>query len=247
MMRKPLVMGNWKMNGTTHLLDTMLPQLEALREEVEVALCPPAVFVAHACSTRQNVAIGAQDVSIHEPGAYTGEIAANMLAALGCQYVIVGHSERRQYHHESSDLIAQKAKQALKHDLIAVVCIGESLAEREQGQTNPVLVQQLAPVFDLLSTEELTHIVIAYEPVWAIGTGLAATAEQAQAAHHFIRTQLAQVDKSVADAVRILYGGSVKSQNAAQLFALADVDGGLIGGASLKPDEFVAVCQAAID
>ena len=243
-MRKPLVMGNWKMNGTTHLLDAMLPLLEPLRN-AEVALCPPAVFITHACAAAQNVAIGAQDVSIHEPGAYTGEIAANMLAKLGCQYVIVGHSERRQYHHESSDLVAQKAKQALKHDLIPVVCIGESLAEREQKQTDTVLAQQLAPVFDLLSTQELALVVIAYEPVWAIGTGLAATPEQAQAAHQFIRNQLAQIDKSVADAVRILYGGSVKSQNAAELFALADVDGGLIGGASLKPDEFVAVCQAA--
>ena len=243
-MRRPLVMGNWKMNGTTHLLDAMLPQLESLRG-AEIALCPPAVFLAHACGAAQNIAVGAQDVSIHEPGAYTGEIAASMLAKLGCQYVIVGHSERRQYHSETSDLVAQKAKQALKHDLIPVICIGESLGEREQEQTNQVLQSQLTPVFDLLNTEELAQIVIAYEPVWAIGTGLAATPEQAQAAHHFIRTQLAQIDKSVADAVRILYGGSVKSQNAAELFALGDVDGGLVGGASLKPDEFVAVCQAA--
>jgi len=243
-MRKRLVIGNWKMNGTTHLFDAMLPQLEKL-SDVDVVLCPPAVFIAYGCNTAQNIAIGAQDVSIHEPGSYTGEIAANMLANLGCHYVIIGHSERRQYHHESSDLVAQKAKQALKHDLTPVICIGESLVAREQDQTNQVLAQQLTPIISLLSIEELAQIVIAYEPIWAIGTGLAATPEQAQQAHGFTRGQLIQVDKEVADVVRIIYGGSVKSQNAAQLFALPDVDGGLVGGASLQPDEFVAVCQAA--
>ncbi|HEY8877460.1 MAG TPA: triose-phosphate isomerase [Roseateles sp.] len=245
-MRRKLVVGNWKMHGNRAANAQLLAGLkEAGPWNADVAVCVPFLYIAETALalTGASIAYGSQDVSAHEQGAYTGEVSSAMLADVGCRYAIVGHSERRAYHAESDQLVADKAKAALAHGVTPIVCVGETRAEREAGQTEAVVKRQLAAVIHTLGhcTGEM---VVAYEPVWAIGTGLTATPEQAQAVHAVLRAQLhAATDKS--DAMRILYGGSVKADNAAELFAQPDIDGGLIGGASLKVADFAAICRAA--
>lgn len=211
----------------------------------EVGVCAPFPYLADCVEALRGTSIrtGAQDCSVHEQGAYTGDVSAAMLADVGCRCVIVGHSERRAYHAESDQLVALKARAALGHGLVPIVCVGETLAEREAGETEAVVRRQLGAVIDLLGAD-LARIVVAYEPVWAIGTGRTATPEQAQAVHAAVRAQLCEAASSAAG-VRILYGGSVKPDNAASLFAQPDIDGGLIGGASLKAADFIAICRAA--
>jgi triosephosphate isomerase (TIM) len=245
-MRRKLVVGNWKMNGN-RLTNTEL--LAAVEEAgpytAEVAVCPPFPYLSEAALSLQSkrVAWGAQDCSPHESGAYTGEVSAAMLAEFGCRFVVVGHSERRAYHAESDQLVADKAKVALKHNLTPIVCVGETLAEREANQTDAVVKRQMSAVIHTLG-HCISQIVVAYEPVWAIGTGRTASPEQAQAVHALLRTQL-HAASSKSDEMQILYGGSVKPDNAAALFSQPDIDGGLIGGASLKAADFVAICRAA--
>jgi triosephosphate isomerase (TIM) len=246
MSRRKLVVGNWKMHGNRAANAQLLAGLkEAGPWNADVAVCVPFLYIAETALalTGASIAYGAQDCSSHVQGAYTGEVSSAMLADVGCRYTIVGHSERRAYHAESDQLVADKAKAALAHGVTPIVCVGETRAEREAGQTEAVVKRQLAAVIHTLGhcTGEM---VVAYEPVWAIGTGLTATPAEAQAVHAVLRAQLhAATDKS--DAMRILYGGSVKADNAAELFAQADIDGGLIGGASLKVADFAAICRAA--
>lgn len=244
-MRKRLVIGNWKMNGSLAANQVLLSDLVnglTKTSNCLVAVCPSFPYLAQVQSCLQHsvVSWGAQDISIAESGAYTGEVSANMLKDFACRWVIVGHSERRTYHGERSEVVAQKALRAVEHGITPVVCVGESLANREAGQTLAVIEEQLAPVL-ALDSSVVSQIVVAYEPVWAIGTGLTATPAQAQEVHAFIRTQLATV--GAAD-VQILYGGSVKADNAANLFTMPDIDGALVGGAALNAKEFLAIIAA---
>lgn len=245
-MRRKLVVGNWKMHGSRAANAQLLAGLkEAGPWNADVAVCVPFVYIAETALalTGTSLVYGAQDCSAHEQGAYTGEVSSAMLADVGCRYAIVGHSERRAYHAESDQLVADKAKAALAHGVTPIVCVGETRAEREAGQTEAVVKRQLAAVIHTLG-HCCGEMVVAYEPVWAIGTGLTATPEQAQAVHAVLRAQLhAATDR--AGVMRILYGGSVKADNAAELFSQPDIDGGLIGGASLKAADFSAICRAA--
>ncbi len=244
--RRKLVVGNWKMNGNRAGNAELLAALRAAGPWVaEVAVCAPFPYLADVALSLQGAGIawGAQDCSAFESGAYTGEVAAAMLAEFACHYVIVGHSERRALHRESDQLVADKAKAALAHNLTPIVCVGETLAEREAGQTEVIVKRQLSAVIHTLA-HCISQVVVAYEPVWAIGTGKTASPEQAQAVHALLRMQLAAASPKAAE-MKILYGGSVKADNAASLFAQTDIDGGLIGGASLKAAEFAAICRAA--
>ncbi|MBV6305146.1 triose-phosphate isomerase [Candidimonas humi] len=242
--RTRLVMGNWKMNGNLATNAELLAGLHLGQPDpaVELAVCVPFPYLAQASVALAggHVSWGAQDVSAHAQGAYTGEVSASMLVDFGCRWVLVGHSERRSMHGESSQLVADKAVAALDGGLVPVVCVGETLTEQEAGQTNQVIAQQLAPVL-ALGTEALAKIVVAYEPVWAIGTGRSATPEQAQHVHAAIRASLAGAGSQQ---TRILYGGSVKASNAASLFAMNDIDGALVGGASLVAQEFLRIAAA---
>lgn len=247
-MSKSLIVGNWKMNGS---LADNARLLQALREQVgaasaaDVALCVPTPYLAQAQAALAGSRIdwGAQDCSVHEAGAYTGEVSAAMLRDLGCRYVIVGHSERRQHHHESDDLVAQKAQRALAAGVTPIVCVGETLADREAGRTEFVVKRQLSAVIHAVGHCS-SEIVVAYEPVWAIGTGSTATPQQAQAVHAVLRAQL-QAATAHAERSRILYGGSLNAANAAELLAQPDIDGGLVGGASLHADDFLAIVAAS--
>jgi triosephosphate isomerase len=244
--RRPLVVGNWKMNGSGASNEALLAALKAAPlGDAEVSVCVPAVYLHDVADTLHGGAVrwGAQDCSSHESGAYTGEISAAMLAEFGCCHVIVGHSERRALHGESDQLVAQKAAAALKHGLVPILCVGETLAEREEGQTEAVVGRQLGAAIEVLD-RRIDGVVVAYEPVWAIGTGKTATPAEAQAVHAFLRKTLAAAG-AAGGSLRILYGGSVKADNAAELFAEPDIDGGLIGGASLKAADFIAICRAA--
>ena len=245
-MRRKLVVGNWKMNGNRAANAELLAGLNAAGPwTADVAVCAPFPYLGDVALSLQGSRIGwgAQDCSAHESGAFTGEVSASMLAEFGCRFVIVGHSERRALHGESDQLVADKAKAALAHKLTPIVCVGETLAEREAGETDHVVKRQLSAVIHTLG-HCVPQIVVAYEPVWAIGTGKTATPEQAQAVHALLRAQLhAATTKS--DEMLILYGGSMKPDNAAQLLGQADIDGGLIGGASLKAADFAAICKAA--
>jgi triosephosphate isomerase (TIM) len=245
-MRRKLVVGNWKMHGSRAANAQLLAGLkEAGPWNADVAVCVPFPYIAETALalTGTSIAYGAQDCSSHEQGAYTGEVSSAMLADVGCRYAIVGHSERRAYHAESDQLVADKAKAALAHGVTPIVCVGETRAEREAGQTEAVVKRQLAAVIHTLG-HCCGEMVVAYEPVWAIGTGLTATPAEAQAVHAVLRAQLhAATDRS--GVMRILYGGSVKADNAAELFSQPDIDGGLIGGASLKVADFAAICLAA--
>jgi len=249
-MRQPLVAGNWKMNGSreavTELLDGILAEVGQVKT-AEVAVCPPFVYIPQAQErlTGSAVAWGGQDLSVQASGAYTGEVAGPMLADFGCKYVIVGHSERRTYHGESDELVAQKFQAARRAGLVPIFCIGETLDEREAGATESVVARQVDALIQLGGVGLLGEGVIAYEPVWAIGTGRTATPAQAQEVHGFIRSRVAQQSAEVAAGIRILYGGSMKPDNAAELIAQPDIDGGLIGGASLKAGDFLGICRAA--
>jgi triosephosphate isomerase len=249
-MRGYLVAGNWKMNGSNaanaELVDGIvagMPQSDG----VELLICPPFPYLAAMAAklSGTGVALGAQNVSQREAGAYTGETAPSMLSDVGCTYVLVGHSERRAIMGESSEMVAAKFQAAQDAGLVPVLCVGETQQQREAKQTEAVVDEQLNAVIDSSGIQAFSNAVIAYEPVWAIGTGLTATPEQAQDVHRHIREVLAARDQDVADAVRILYGGSVKGDNAAGLFGKPDIDGGLIGGASLKSANFLAIAEAA--
>ncbi|TDG12658.1 triose-phosphate isomerase [Seongchinamella unica] len=246
-MRQPLVAGNWKMHGSRESVGTLLGALLAsdIADTVEVAVCPTYVHLAQALElcAGSAIGVGAQDCSHAEAGAYTGEVAATMLADLGCDWVILGHSERRAYHNESDSLISAKLAAAIEAGLKPVLCVGETREQREAGEAEAVVAAQLAGALD--GHSKLDGLVIAYEPVWAIGTGLTATPEQAQDIHAFIRAELAGVTGVNADATRLLYGGSVKPGNAGELFAQADIDGALVGGAALVAEDFQAICNAA--
>lgn len=251
-MMKKLIAGNWKMNGSLAANEALLSALASgldVQPACEVAVCVPAPYLAQIQALRSAdvrlacVALGAQDVSTHVAGAYTGEVGAAMLGDLGCRYAIVGHSERRQYHSESDTVVADKAKAALACGITPIVCVGETLAEREAGQTEEVVKRQLAAVIHA-NGHCISEIVVAYEPVWAIGTGKTASPEEAQAVHAVLRAQLrAATDKSAR--VKILYGGSMNAANAATLLAQIDIDGGLIGGASLKAPDFLKIIASA--
>lgn len=248
-MRKKLVAGNWKMHGSLQKNAALLEQVKAGVSGLacEVAVCPayPYLAQAQALLSGSPVAWGAQSVSEHPAGAYTAEVSAAMLQDFGCRYVLVGHSERRALFGETDGVVAAKFAAAQKAGLVPVLCVGETLAEREAGLTAAVVSRQLAAVLDAQGVAALASAVVAYEPVWAIGTGVTATPQQAQEVHAAIRSQVAALDASVANGLRILYGGSVKPQSAAELFGQADVDGGLIGGAALVADDFLAICRAA--
>ena len=244
--RRQLVVGNWKMNGSRAVNAELLAALRAAGPWVaEVAVCAPSVYLADVALSLQGDSIvwGAQDCSPFEAGAYTGDVSAAMLAEFGCRYVLAGHSERRALHAESDQLVADKAKAALAHRLTPIVCVGETLSERDAGQTEQVVKRQLSAVIHTLG-HCISQVVVAYEPVWAIGTGKTASPEQAQAVHAVLRSQLMAASEH-AGGMKILYGGSVKPDNAAILFAQPDIDGGLIGGASLKAADFAAICRAA--
>ena len=255
MARTPLIAGNWKMN-LNHLEAIALVQKVAFAlpekylEKVDVAFIPPFTDIRGVQivieGDKLGFAYGAQDVSVHESGAYTGEVSAAMLAKLGCTYVVVGHSERRDYHAESDELVAAKAAASHKHGLTPIVCVGEKLDVREAGQHVSYVVDQLKGSLAGLSREQLAGTVIAYEPVWAIGTGKTASAADAQEVCAAIRAALAELaDNEIAEKLRVLYGGSVNASNVGELLEQADVDGGLVGGASLKPDEFAQLSAIA--
>ena len=251
-MRQLLVAGNWKMNGSLASVRELLAGLKAGIAEVKVAeaaVCPPAVFIPEVQAQLNGtpIAWGGQGVSVHESGAYTGEIAGSMLTDFGCKYVIIGHSERRTYHGETDMLVAEKFTAARKAGLVPLFCIGETQEERESGITEEVVARQIDAVIEHCGVDMLGEGVIAYEPVWAIGTGLTASPEQAQEVHAFIRGRVAKSSAAVAEGLRILYGGSMKPDNAAELLAKADIDGGLIGGASLTAKDFLGICTAAND
>lgn len=244
--RQKLVIGNWKMHGSLAANESLLSAVKAALMTARVAVCAPFPYLAQcqALLAGTTVAWGAQDVSAEVRGAFTGEVAASMLAEFGVSYALVGHSERRGYHGETDAVIAAKALRALDAGLVAVVCVGETLAQREAGETEAVVGAQLQAVIDALSVEQLARIVLAYEPVWAIGTGKTASSGQAQAVHAFLRGRVAARDAGVAAAMNILYGGSVKPDNAPELFSMSDIDGGLIGGAALKAEDFIAIGNA---
>jgi triosephosphate isomerase len=248
-MRSKLVVGNWKMNGSREANAALLSGIVAGIDSAKAtcAVCVPAPYL-HQCQellAGSPIGCGAQDVSAQAGGAFTGEISASMLAEYACRYVIVGHSERRAYHLESSDLVARKAVAALGKGLIPIVCVGETLEQREAGQTVQVVSEQLDAVLALLDEATMAQIVVAYEPVWAIGTGKNATPEMAQEVHAHLRAMLKKRSELAADTVPILYGGSMKPENAKALLAQPDIDGGLIGGAALKAEDFLAIVHAA--
>jgi len=247
-LRTKFVAGNWKMHGS---LASNQSLLEAVRVGAaglgaQVAVCVPFPYLAQARAALagSNVAWGSQDVSAQSQGAFTGEVAASMLCDFGCSYAIVGHSERRSLHGEVDATVAAKAAAALAAGLTPIVCVGETLAEREAGVTDAVVIRQLDAVVACIGTAGLARSVVAYEPVWAIGTGRTASPQQAQDVHAVIRGRIAQSDAAVAVKVQILYGGSVKAANAKELFSMPDIDGGLIGGAALVAKEFLAICAA---
>ncbi|MCH8499447.1 MAG: triose-phosphate isomerase [Marinobacter sp.] len=252
MNRRKLVAANWKMNGSRALADTLLgglrEQLAGLDASVEVAIIPPAVLLADVSKqvVGTSFAVGAQNLSQWRAGAYTGEVSGDMLKDAGCQYVLVGHSERRQLFAESDEVVAAKVQQALQAGLSPILCVGETLDEREAGKAEAVVVSQVRAALESVAVADMLRVVVAYEPVWAIGTGKTATAEDAQRIHAVIRETLAGMGAD-ANLIVLLYGGSVKPDNAAELFAQPDIDGGLIGGASLDANDFSRICQSFTD
>lgn len=248
-MRRKVVAANWKTNGSMAFLRDFAQQFaNAERDgEVDIVVFPPAVYLAEWIALKPGVACGVQDVGTAPSGAHTGEIAAEMVYDVGGRWAIVGHSERRIDQEERDDLVATKASAAMRGGLTPIVCVGETLAEREAGHEIAVVERQLEAVLDRVDIEKLSQSALAYEPVWAIGTGKTATPEQAQEMHAFIRDKVADVNEECAARIRILYGGSVKPDNAATLFAQEDIDGGLVGGAALDPAQFRAIIEAALD
>ncbi|MBE3025308.1 triose-phosphate isomerase [Janthinobacterium sp. GW458P] len=248
-MRRKLVVGNWKMNGSRTTNAVLLSEIVAglSASGAAGAVCVPAPYLAQCQAQLAGSALGwgAQDVSAHASGAYTGEISAAMLQDFACGYVVIGHSERRAYHGESDALVAAKTVAALAAGITPIVCVGETLAQREAGQTDAVVTQQLGAVLAAISADDVAKLVLAYEPVWAIGTGKTATPQMAQDVHQVLRAQLAAKNAAAAAGVQILYGGSMKPENAKELMAMPDIDGGLIGGAALKAADFLAIIHAA--
>ncbi|VAW88201.1 Triosephosphate isomerase [hydrothermal vent metagenome] len=250
-MRRAFVAGNWKMNGSrasaAALAESIVAQVKEF-DRVDVALCPSYVFLADVKQAMgaTKVRLGAQDLSLQSAGAYTGEISAAMLNEYQCGCVIIGHSERRAYHGETNEQVAKKMVVASEAGLLPIVCVGETLEERESGRTETVIAEQLDVLLDTAATlAALQTSVVAYEPVWAIGTGKTATPEQAQQVHQFIRARIAEKNAELAAGIRLLYGGSVKPGNATELFGMSDIDGGLIGGASLQAEDFTSICRSA--
>ena len=247
-MRRKIVAGNWKMHGTRASARALVDAIAAAPPAAcEIAVFPPFPYLAELIAAHANAPIlfGAQDVSAHDKGAFTGEVAAVMIKDIGARYALVGHSERRQYHAESNEAVAAKYAQAQAAALVPVLCVGETLEQRDAGQTESAIAAQLDAVIVHSTAASLAGAVIAYEPVWAIGTGRSATPAQAQEVHAFIRDKIRREDAKISGSLRILYGGSVKPDNAAGLFAQPDIDGGLIGGASLVAADFLAICAAA--
>jgi len=251
-MRQMMVAGNWKMHGsvafTRDMIQTLVTRV-AVSDSVTLLVCPPMVYLSQAIQDAANtpIGVGAQNTALNSmSGAFTGEVSATMLADVGCRFVIVGHSERRALYGETDAIVAEKSKVALAAGLTPIVCVGETLAEREAGQAEAVIATQLDAVSQLVGVQGWEKAIIAYEPVWAIGTGKTATPEQARKIHAFIRSHLAKLDGMMAQQISILYGGSVKPDNAAAIFSQVDVDGGLIGGASLNSDDFAKIYAAAV-
>jgi triosephosphate isomerase (TIM) len=248
-MRRAIIVGNWKMHGSRAENARLIEELTSRypHHPADCAVCPPVVYAQEVGRLLRDtpIRLGAQNVCAEGHGAFTGEVSAAMLKDVGCELVIVGHSERRLIYRENDQLVARKFVTAQGAGLTPILCVGEQLAEREAGRTTDVVARQLDAVLELAGTDTLAQAIIAYEPVWAIGTGRNATPEQAQEVHAMIRARLAARNAKIAGTTRILYGGSVKAGNAAELFAMPDVDGGLIGGASLKADEFLAILAAA--
>jgi len=247
MNRRTIIAANWKMNGDLDLVEKMSASLNQVKlgNNVDVVVCPSSPYLTVMANKliHKNIYLGAQNVSEQASGAFTGEVSTTMLKEFSVKYVIVGHSERRSIYKESSVLVAHKVKTVLNAGLTPILCIGESAAERTAEHTETVLAAQLQPVIDEIGIEKFNEVVIAYEPVWAIGTGKTASPDMAQATHHFIRQFLASNDAKIASKVPLLYGGSVNAKNSEALFAQADIDGGLLGGASLKVDEFTLICS----
>ena len=251
-MRKPMVAGNWKMHGTLQsgraLVQALLGRLSEHPDGPEVLICPAFPHLASIAQVIDGgpMLLGAQDLSEQAgEGAFTGDVSGAMLVDIGCAYVLVGHSERRSVHGESDEQVAVKFRRAQEAGLIPILCVGESLVERQAGATEAVIQRQLDAVLAVAGVKSLKHALVAYEPVWAIGTGQTATPDQAQAVHHFIRAKISAQDATIAGQLRILYGGSVKGANARELFAMDDIDGGLVGGASLTAPEFLKITEAA--
>jgi len=249
-MRTQMVIGNWKMHGRLQdnvtLIEAVLAGTEAM--SADIVICAPFPYLSQATTmlvSAPQVQCGAQNVAEFDSGAYTGEVAASMLSDIGCRYTLVGHSERRSLFGESDETIARKVAASLRHDVIPVLCVGETWEDREAGRTETVVARQLDTVMAENGAAAFNRVIVAYEPVWAIGTGRTASPEQAQDVHAFVRSHVAAQDAKLGTALKILYGGSVKAANAAQLFDMPDIDGGLIGGASLAADEFIAICRAA--
>ena len=247
-MRKTIVAGNWKMNASKDSVDNLIKDLLTGMDGItsEVLVCAPFPYLAQVELLIQGskVMLGAQNLNTNASGAYTGEVSADMIKDFGARHVIVGHSERRSLYGETSAMVAEKTKAALNAGLTPLLCIGESIEQRDSGNTEAVIEKQLSAVIELVGIEAFNQIIIAYEPVWAIGTGVTATPEQAQEAHLFIRSLLAKNDESVAQKTPILYGGSMNASNASELISCADIDGGLIGGAALKAEDFLQICKA---
>lgn len=249
-MRQPMIAGNWKMNGSSASVKELIAGIKAGMSSVNkaaVVVCPPALYIPQVMVdvAGSKIHCGSQNVCDQDKGAFTGELAGSMLKDLGCEYAIIGHSERRSLYGESDELVAKRFAAARRSGIKPIFCIGETLEEREKGITNEVCARQIDAVIALEGVKALADGVIAYEPVWAIGTGKTASPEQAQEVHAFIRGKLAKLDAAVAEKVQILYGGSMNAANAAELLAKPDIDGGLIGGASLKADDFLTICRAA--
>mgnify|MGYP002561625619 FL=1 len=250
-MRNRLVVANWKMNGSLKANDEWLcaamPQMSGTRLNCDVAVCAPLVYIPQLVIGFEHSAtlVGAQNCAQYAQGAYTGEVSAAMLADVGCDLVILGHSERRTLFGETDETVAEKVHVAFDNGVMPIVCVGETLQEREAGKTIEVVSRQLRAVLDKVGIMPLVAGAVAYEPVWAIGTGKSASAEDAQAVHEALRAVLAEVDQEAAQRTRILYGGSVKAKNAPELFAQPDIDGALVGGASLKAEDFLAICHCA--
>lgn len=249
-MRRILIAGNWKMNGSVESITELMNGIKAGINDVsnaDMAVCPPAVYLMRVSGLidKDNIGLGSQNICDQEKGAFTGELGPSMLKEAGCRYAIIGHSERRSLYGESDELIAKRFAMAVQSGVTPIFCIGETLQERESNVTEDVVSRQLDAVIDTQGIEALGHCVLAYEPVWAIGTGKTASPEQAQAVHAYIRGKLAALNADVADKVQILYGGSMNASNAKELLSQADIDGGLIGGASLKAEDFLAIGKSA--
>jgi len=247
-MRKTIVAGNWKMNASKDSVESLVTDILSGASDVsaEVIVCAPFPYLSQveALIEGSNLMLGAQNLNVNASGAFTGEVSAEMIKDFGANHVIVGHSERRSLYGETSEIVAEKTKAAIDSGLTPILCLGESLDQRESGKTESVVSEQLNKVIKMVGIEAFNNIIIAYEPVWAIGTGMTATPEQAQAVHKFIRDLLASSSQDIADKTAILYGGSMNASNAVELISCADIDGGLIGGAALKAEDFLQICKA---